>query len=304
MLAAPPPVYFRHVAHQQGAVWLLAEDGSAIYTQQGVEAPRVMVRLTDASGRPYSWGKRPPVAVAKWRNHWLLVDGSDKLFTFHPSGALKGVSPLPTPATLIVASPQRLWVYNGLMTARGQRIWTSTDGARFTPTELAVIDESSRNDRVLGAQIVLAGGNGGDFYYAHLIGPPVLHRVLPGGRKVDVPVAFSRTPRREALTSWDPNQPSLEGYSSPVGEIVVLQDNSLIVLRNREDVRRNGKPAPVLRLHVDRYSPNHRLTASAAFSEPVRSVLREDGKRVTVLTLSGKVVSAPWGTPFAGGVVR
>lgn len=297
------PVYFRHVAHQQGSVWLLAEDGSGIYAQRAMQPPALAVRLTDGSGRPYDWAARPPIAVARFADRWLVVDGSTRLTVFERSGSFQRVVTLPAPATLIAASPRMVWIYNGLMTARGGRIWVAWTDLRFTAVAATLLDESSRGDRVLGAQLVLAAGYESDLYYAHLIGKPVIHSLKAGGQKTSFPVAFSRTSRRDTLVSWNPSVPGLDAYSSPVGEIVPLGPEGLIVLRNREDVRRDGRLVPVLRLNVDRYGPDHRLRASATFGEPLRTVLRDEGKQVVALTLSGKVVTAPWTRPAPGGIL-
>jgi hypothetical protein len=301
---AAEPIFFRHVTHQQSEVWLLSEDGRAVYTQAGSAPPVVAARLTDAAGKPFSWGTRPPSAMARWKKEWLLVDGSNTLFRFAADGRAKGTARLPAAATSIFASPQRLWFYNGLMSAGSRRIWGSSDAVTFEAVPLTLIDESSKSDRVLGTQLVFAPGTGDDFLYAHLIGKAIVHRVVAGRHQQTLATAFSRSARRDALTAWDATQPSLEHYSSPVGEIVPLGDGGLLILRNREDIRSaNGRTTPVYRLHVDHYGRDHRHLASAVFPEPVRTILRDEGKRVTALTLTGKVVSSAWQKPMSGVII-
>jgi hypothetical protein len=298
--AAPAPREFSAIWREKGAAWLLAADGGGIWLQRGGAAPSEALRFT-SGGRPYRW-RFAPRGLVRWRGEWLVIDGSERMARFDERGRLTGDRLLPTHASAITRSDRTLWLYDFLPSDAGPRFWKSDDGIAFVPVlvdDVTAGGGGSRAARALAAQLVVSAGPGDELYFSHLVGAPEIRRVRPGASIDVVSVAYSRSRRRAALESFADGQFDPKAYSSPVADILPLPTGELLVLRNREDVRRTGGTVTEVGRRIDRYSSDGAHIATAVLAESGRWILGPDA----VLSPSGNVVRAVFQKPLRGEIL-
>jgi hypothetical protein len=297
-----PSLDYVDVFRNRGEVWLLDGVRHELHRQGGGERPAKVFDLLDGSGKPRTW-PRPSTGFTSFQADWLVVDGSDLLLRFSSTGRLKSSQTLPAPAWIIVSSGAQLFTYDVRPSSRGQRLWKSKDGRHFDPVGPREL-ETSGGQGILSAQRILAGGAGGDLFIAPVIGPPKLWRLGRSGAVSRVPLAYSRTARRSTLDGSVEDEYDLTQYSAPVADILIREDEEIVVLRNREDVRdRQGHVEVQERRRADRYSAGGKHLASVEFPESAGFLLRDEGGSLTALTRSGAIMTAAYSRPALGGIL-
>jgi hypothetical protein len=268
-----------------------------LYGEQG--AVRV-VALT-ANGRPMQW-KHAPTGFTRWNSEWLVADGTPQLKRFTADGAFIAAFPVPANISDLTIAGKTLWAANFLSKTISHRLWTSTDGRRFTPVPMKD-DVTDPLALLFRSHMILAGSPGGELFVTHLIDAPVVHRVVPLTNRTSWPLAYSRSKSRANLEHVVAGIDDLTMYSSPARDMLTIA-SELVVLRNREDIRTSQGLATQQGLRADRYGVGGRHVASATFPEPMKWILRSDAQRVTAVTKTGVVRVARWGKPIAGGIIR
>jgi hypothetical protein len=287
-------------AWRQGAESALLDATGHIYVYGRQEIERT-VTLT-ANGHPFLW-RHTPTGFARWNSEWLVADGTNQIRRFATNGVFLAAFSVPTNAFDFAAAGTTLWIANHLAPSAQTRLWSSTDGRRFTALSL---DEDRTEDPfalAMRAQTILTGSSSGELYVAHIIDAPVVRRVFPRSKLTRWPVAYSRSRSRALLEYADPGIDDLTLYSSPVRDLLAIGADELVVLRNREDVRTSRGMTTQQGLRADRYTGG-RHVASAIFPEPMKWILRSDAKHVTAVTKTGVVRVGEWGRPIAGGIAQ
>ncbi|MDP9192354.1 MAG: hypothetical protein M3P06_11705 [Acidobacteriota bacterium] len=297
LYASPQPEFV--AAWRAGAeAALLDSTGHVhVYGSQG----KVRTLTLTASGSPMVW-RHAPTGFARWNSEWLVADGTTQLKRFNASGAFIATVAVPANLFDLAVAGQTLWAANCLSKSPSNRLWSSTDGRRFTPVPMK--DDIDEPLALLYRNfMILAGSSGGDLFIAHSFDAPLVHRIFPFSNRATWPVAYSRSKSRASLEVIEKGVEDLTMYSSPVRDMLALP-GELIVLRNREDVRTPQGVITQQGLRADRYGVGGRHVSSATFAEPMKWILRSDRQHVTGVTKGGVVRVARWGKPIAGGIVR
>ncbi len=294
-----PP--FRAVARSGSQTFLLDEHSRNIYASVAAQLPRAVTGLV-AGARPFRW-RVHPFTFALWRDSWLVANGTDELTRFSRAGAYQGTVRLPIEASNVVASGARLWIYSISAHVRGSRFWSSVDGVRFDPVRASFVDERAKPPaKLLEAHALLAAAPGDRIAMIRSVGAPELRFVSADGTSETMQLAYSRTRERDGLTRFKKDGFLLTRYSSPASDLVA-QDDQVIVLRNREDVRVNGVTQTVVGQRIDKYVKG-RHVATAEFPETVRWILGADTASVSGITLSRTVIRAKWSAPQPSAIIE
>jgi hypothetical protein len=291
-------------AHREnGVAWLLDSNGQALYLQKNGDTPVESVRLTDPQSHPIRWGHNP-TGLARWGKDWLVVNGERKLFQFSAGGVLEKTTDLPGAITEIAVSGRVLWVYDSLPSTHADRVWQSTNLVQFAPIKVQIVDDrnGSKGSRLVRAQLIWTPGRAGEVYFAHALGAPEVMELSVKGAAHSIPFAYSRSKARALLDDYVPGNDDLEKYSTPLRDMATEADGSLLVLRNREDVRRTQGITLERGLRIDRYV-NGRHAATATLPQLMRWILHSDTRSVTALSESGEVITAKWDRPVPGGIL-
>jgi hypothetical protein len=301
--AAAAAPRFVAACHENGVSWLLDSNGEALYVQKNGDAPVESVRLTDPQSHPIRWGHNP-TGLARWGKNWLIVNGERKLFQFSAAGVLEKTTDLPGAITEIAVSGRVLWVYDSLPATHADRVWQSNNLTQFTPVNVPIVDDrnASKGSRLVRAQLIWTHGKAGNVYFAHALGAPEVVELSEKGTAHSIPFAYSRSKARAMLEDYVPGNDDLEKYSTPLRDMAAGADGTLLVLRNREDVRKGQAITLERGLRIDRYV-NGRHAATATLPQLMRWILHSDAKSVTALSESGQVITAKWDRPVPGGIL-
>lgn len=298
--AAETTQRYRAVARTNGAVMLLDAAGKAIYRSSNGSAPIALSRLTTGTGSTWVWDK-PPLDFAIWRRSFLFVNGTDRVYRFSPAGRFESALSIPVRATAIEASSSHVWVYSGLPSGDDRRFWRSDDGQQFTPDLLKFEPTDDPRAKTLQLQVTFAA-TASHLYFAHLVGPPLLH-IRSGGRSSRWPLAYSRRRSRDKLVAFVPSVTELNAYSSPAAEIIPTDGGNVAVVRNREDPSSSSTQV-WLRRRIDLYDARGNQRATAEFAETIRTVLRITQHDVVALLMNGTVAEVRWGRPQPGQIIE
>jgi hypothetical protein len=303
LLADPPKkTYFRAAAREGVSVLLLDEPGQRIYAKRG-DGLVPIADLKNIHGKPWAWGKAP-LGFAAWNNDLLIVNGTAVLERFSRNGSHVMRVQLPVRPTAIASTSKAVWLYSGIPSEASPRFWRSADAVRFEQVNIPIAAGGDVRERLLRLQITFAVAQSGDVYYVHSLGEPILHRWSPGGTAARIPLAYSRTKRRDKLTRYAPGVGDLTLYSAPVAEIFVDIDGRLIVTRNREDEPARAGLEVWVKRRVDVYSPSGRHLGTAKFAESVRTVLTIERGIVIAAALDGRIIRASLGGPERGKILE
>lgn len=290
---------FADAARQPDGAFLLTRGGDVYWTALAGPAPQKRFTLSDAAGHPYRFSRRVRT-FARWHSEWLAADGTAQIVRFRADGVLAGIIDTPFRAGKLFVAGGRLWALSILAASPADQLWFSDDGKRFT----AAGGDASHRFESPNDNLILVGGNGkGDVFVAPIIGPPVLQRVWPAGKRRRFELAYGRTRGRATLEKAEGTIEDATPYSQPVRDFVAGDSGDLIVLRNLEDVRNGaGRLERIRGRRVDHYDPNGRHLATASFPASMRWILAATPTEIRGLTESGTLASAPWGKPQPGEV--
>lgn len=282
--------------------WLL-DDTGRVYRQLGSSAPVPQFSLEQKDGSPYRW-RRSPSGIARFKDLWVVVDGSKMLRTFSSAGTLVAEVELPVPSFDVIATKSRCWIYYSLPEPVPHALWSTADLRSFTPSAFEPTDPKlSRRDRMLAAHLVFALGQDDVFYFGHGIGEPSVTKIGAGASRTVIPLAYLRSRTRAALL-LPSDAPDVESYSAPMRDLLALANGELAVLRNREDIKTgNGVVVSQQGRRIDRYGADGRQLSTATFPLTVRWILHAGKDQVWALAPDGTVHAAPFGPPIRGGIV-
>lgn len=297
-----PSVRFVSIAREGADVWLLPEEGDAIYLQRGLLAPHRAFALT-VHGRPHRWANHP-TGIAIVSGELWIASGSRTIEVFDIHGVERRVIVAPAAVTQIVASNQLVWVYDDLPQPATSRLYYTKDrGAVFSAVPFPTDEGASVLAKLLTTQLIFGAGTN-KLFLAHMIGPPAIEEYGPSGRERSFDVAYIRTATRDALRAYRSGNSEPTEYSAPVRDLYVTTDDHVLVLRNREDIRTGARFGTEQGRRVDRYDPGRRHVATAVLPDRARFILRGTVRSVTVLTDAGAVVERPFGPPVEGRITR
>jgi hypothetical protein len=298
--------YYRAVAHSGAAVYLLDEDGTAVYTHRVGRAPVISFdrRLTSASGNePWRWSK-PPMSFGPLGDRLLVVNGTTSAELFAAGGRHLRTIKLPIPATAAFSNGDEIWIYSALPSVSGRRFWRSRDGEHYAAVPYDLSVSSDLRARFLELQLTGSLAPDGTLYFAQLIGPPRALQLRADGTIVrQLAVAYSRTKRRNSLVAYRPGANEPTDYSSPVAEITFFGD-VIVVLRNREDATVNAAVSEQTKRRADVYDTAGHHRGTATFTESVRTITGFSGGRITALVNGDRVVTAAVGKAEQGRIVE
>ena len=152
--------------------------------------------------------------------------------------------------------------------------------------------------------VVVRGSSTGDVYVASIVGAPVIHRVWPVNRRVDLAIAYSRSKARSEMEHAVGFVEDVTAYSLPLRDVLPLSDGSFVILRNREDVRGAGRTLDLLKgRRADRYDRAGHQVATAVFPRSVHWLTEVTDGAVTGVSNKGDIVATNWGKALPGEII-
>ncbi len=255
--------------------------------------------LSQSPGKPFRW-TRPVRTFARLGASWFAADGTERLVQFRADGTYSGEVAVPFRIAALAVAGNRLWALNMLAMRSDEQLWFSTDGRKF-----AAYDALSKQqfDSPLDNLVLLEGNRAGDLFFGSMIGPPVLKRVRPPAKPVAFPLAYSRTKQRTTFENAEGMVDEVTPYSQPARHLMAIDDGSVAVLRNREDILNASKKLEAwIGRRVDRYDASGRHVATGVFPETARFVVAVTKTEAVGISRSGGTIIAKWGKPVPGTV--
>jgi hypothetical protein len=255
----------------------------------------------DARNLSHRWS-RPPASIVRWKSEWLVSDGSTHLARFHEDGLFDSLVDSPVPVRNLAVSKDAIWAVSLAARNPAEQLWRSTDGRTFAPyagsASRAPLESPVYN------LLVLSAAPSGEVYVASVVGAPLVHRIWPQDRTLDIHLAYSRSKPRAGMEEVFGAVDDVSPYSLPLRDLVPLPDGGLAVLRNREDVRGSTARLELLKgRRADRYDRAGRQVATAVFERSVHWLTEVTDKSVTGVSNAGDVVVATWGKPIPGEIL-
>ncbi len=298
-LTAQGAAPFTAALRRPGGTFVITRDWEIFQITTGNNLTKIAA-LRDMTGRSHQW-TRIPLSFVHWKTDWLVADATNEITRFRADGSFAGFVKTPFYAGTLAIVGQTLWGLNALATNPSDQLWRSTDGETFTAYSAPAKKEHF--DSPLQNMLLLAGNRAGQLYTASVIGPPILHRLLPAEMRRDIMLGYSRSKLRASRTS---PIGLLEdtGYSLPVRDIVALDTGFLVALRNREDVATAAHTSGLwLGRRADHYDASGRQIATAAFPSSVHWIVAVTALDVTGINRDGTFATAKWGRPLPSVVL-
>ena len=277
----------------------LIDASGAIHAVQPNGSIAKTIVLSQSPGKPLRWA-RPVRTFARLGASWFAADGTERLLRFRADGMYSGEVTVPFRIAALTVAGNRLWALNMLAMRSDEQLWFSTDGRNFT-----AYDASSKQqfDSPLDNMVLLEGNRAGDLFFGSMIGPPVLKRARPPAKPVAFPLAYSRTKQRTAFEDAEGIVDEVAPYSQPARHLMAIDDGSVAVLRNREDILNASKKLETwIGRRVDRYDASGRHVATGVFPETARFVVAVTKTEAIGISRSGGTIRAKWGKPVPGAV--
>src|SRR5438132_5863699 len=260
------------------------------------------VILTDSSQHPFRW-QSAVRSFARWRSQWIVADGSKRLLQFRANGVYAGVVEVPIRVGRLVTAGNYLWALNLLATKPDEQLWYSADGKKFSP--LKTLGRQRPFDSPLENLVLLGGDRQGDLYAASMVGPPILRRVWPPKRALEIRLAYSRSAFRAGLEKPEGLIDDVSSYSQPVRDVLGLDDASVVIVRNREDIRNaSGKLELWSGRRADRYDSVGHHVGTAVFPRSINWIASTNGTSIRGINKAGEIAIAKWETPIPGEIVK
>ena len=255
--------------------------------------------LSQSAGKPVRW-TRAVRTFARLGASWFAADGTERLVQFRADGTYSGEVAVPFRIATLTVAGNRLWALNMLAMRSGEQLWFSTDGRKFTAYDAS---PKQQFDSPLDNLVLLEGNRAGDLFFGSMIGPPVLKRVRPPAKPVAFPLAYSRTKQRTTFEDAEGLVEEVAPYSQPARHLMAIDDGSVAVLRNREDILNASRKLETwIGRRVDRYDASGRHVATGVFPETARFVVAVTKTEAVGINRSGAAISAKWGKPVPGAV--
>jgi len=295
---------FKAAFRDRSGAHLLSGMGDGIYAPQPSGPPKRVIAFHTAAGRAFLWPKEP-TGLAHWQSEWFVADGTTQIAHFREDGTFAGFLDLPARASFLTTCGPALYFVNPVARRPSERIFRTVDGKTFSPLPLSPGEVDERFPNLSHNLLVIAGSADGSLYYIPVFGQPVLRRVLPAGSEKAFPIAYSRTKFRASLDEVIGEVGDATKYSLPARDLLAMDGGAVVVLRNHEDVRgASGRIESIKGMHADLYDRAGRHLASATFSQPVRLLVASGKEFVSGTTLEGGLVTARWGKPMEGEILR
>jgi len=277
----------------------LIDASGAIHAVQPNGSIAKTVVLSQSPGKPLRWA-RPVRTFARLGPSWFAADGTERLVQFGADGMYSGEVKVPFRIAALTVAGNRLWALNMLAMRSDEQLWFSADGRKFNAYDAP---SKQQFDSPLDNLVLLEGNRAGDLFYGSMIGPPLLKRVRPPAKPVAFPLAYSRTKQRTAYENAEGMVDEIAPYSQPARHLMAIEDGSVAVLRNREDILNAAKKLETwIGRRVDRYDASGRHVATGLFPETARFVVAVTKTEAVGISRSGGAISAKWGKPVPGAV--
>lgn len=295
---------FKSAFRDRSGAYLLSSAGDGIYAPQSAGPPRRVIAFRNPGGGPFRWQKEPS-GLARWQSEWFIADGTTRITRFKEDGAFAGFSDLPARASFLTTCGRALYLVNPVARRPSERIFRTVDGKKFSPLPLTAGDADEPFPNLSHNLLIVAGSADGALYFIPLFSQPVLRRLLPAGSEKVFPIAYSRSKIRASLDEVIGEVGDPTKYSLPARDLLALDGGDVIVLRNHEDIRgAAGRLESIKGMRADWYDRSGRHMATATFSQSVRLLVTSGKEAVSATNLEGGLVTALWGKPLEGEILR
>jgi len=305
--AAPPggipsPPEFVAIARAQSGAWLLEGSSGYLWRQTGEDPPAQQVRLRrKSSGLLWS----DVTGFAAVQDGWLIAGRKGRLERYSTAGEFLRDADAPGEIGDVVRSGSMVWALPLIAPGPARHLLLSPDGERFSYVLLQAHTEDVIGTGITGvfdSAVHVTADRDEGAALVRFVGGPVAFRIRLDGSRRTVQLAYRRSARRDAMRRFEATQTDLQSYSSPARDLLVLPDGSLLVLRNREDVRTSKGLETRVGTVVDLYSQDGRHGASAELPHSARFIVHSEGQRVVCVAADGRVLASDLGPPIAGGI--